>query len=197
MDLVSIISRYGESRAESLRDRHPEAYEKVVSGAGRLAAGKASDDWQSVGLSCRDAHISFANSVYSPDFLPAGENEPAADHSNRRIELTIRHFGQLGGSDELRDVVKKLWTYAVRLQHDNGATEEDAGRCLTLTTLALGELAEMISQAVQNEDWVKEYGVYKCPTCGSTGLREDWIVEYDGAWKYLDCTKCVWSSLFQ
>jgi len=181
-----------------LASRYPLVDEKVSLAERRLASATNAEDFQQVGLICRDIWIEFARAIYSDDFVPSGQDAPSVDQVNRRIELTLSYFGQFD-SRELRQLVKAIFAYTQRLQHNREANPTEATRCLLVTALALGEMILLIEEAAKSIEWFQRYGVYKCQACGSTKLEEDVAVDYDkdGAMSgtpYLFCTNCGWTA---
>jgi len=182
---------------EKLKAAYPEVWGKLDLATEQLKTATQPEHYQAIGVLCRDAMILFANAIFSPDFVPEGQKLPAEDHAKARIDMTLQHFGQLAGSEEIRKLTRAVVAYAMRLHHNQDASDQEARRTALFTTLALTELAALIETATRKERWVQKYGVYKCPACGSTELQEDWFVEYDAGWQYLWCTKCRWSSEFR
>lgn len=198
------FAAYGEQRLGQLKERYPEVHEKLLSALEELSSADSTEDNQDVGLRCRDAIILFANAIFSPDFVPQSDDPPKDGDAMGRIELTLRHFGKLAGSDALRGLVKSCWAYSMRVQHNQGSTSDDAQRAALLTTVTIIELANLVEEATKNTAWMEQYGVYKCPTCGSSDLSEDTVVDdFDASGfprshhDYLSCGQCQWSSLFE
>ena len=192
------------ARLGQLQERFPAVHDKLQSAFEELSNADSTEDYQDVGLRCRDAILLFADAVYSPDFVSEREDPPKAGDAKSRIELTLSHFGQLAGSEALRDLVKTCWTYAMRVQHNQASASDDAERAAILTAVALIELAHLMEEATKNTVWMEQYGVYKCPTCGSSDLYEDTVVDdFDASgsprWHhdYLSCEQCHWSSLIE
>lgn len=195
---------YAQQRLGQLKERYPEVHEKLLSALDELSNADSAEDYQDVGLRCRDAIILFADAIYSPDFVAEGEDPPKDGDAKTRIELTLKHFGRLAGTDTLRDLVRSCWAYSMRVQHNIGSTSDDAQRAALLTTVTIIELAILVEEATKNTAWMEQYGVYKCPTCGSSDLYEDTVVDdFDASgfprWHrdYLSCRQCPWSSLFK
>jgi len=181
---------------DKLKVAYPEVWGKLDLAIERLKTATQAEDYQAVGLLCRDAMILFANAIFSPDFVPAGEDVPGPDKVQQRIELTLSHFGELGGSERLRRLVKAVFSYAQGLQHNREAGLGEARRTLLFTTAALIELTALIETATKNEQWVQKYGVYKCGGCGSTQLVEELCGDYDGPGpSFLICQKCNWQAI--
>jgi len=181
---------------EKLKAAYPDVWAKLDSAQTLLGEAKSSEDYQAIGIHCRDAMIVFANAIFSPDFVPEGQRVPAEDHAKARIEMTLQHFGQLAGSEEIRKLTKAVVAYAMRLHHNQDATAEEARRALLFTTAALIELTALIETATKNEQWVQKWGVYKCGGCGSTQLVEEHCDDYDGPGpSFLICQKCNWQAI--
>lgn len=180
---------------EKLKAAYPEVSGKLDLAIDRLKTATQPEHYQAIGIHCRDAMIVFANAIFSPDFVPKGQNLPAEDNANARIEMTLQHFGQMAGSQQIRKLTKSVVAYAMRLHHNQAPSLDDARRALLFTTVALIELAGLMDTATRNEQWVKKYGVYKCDACGSTRLEEDVAVDYDKdhivhGTPYLVCSNC-------
>lgn len=195
------LQAYIEAGLQRLKDRYSDVHAKLDLARVGLTEASSSEEYQAIGLLCRDAMIMFANAIFSPDFIPESEETPAEDRAMPRIEATLAHFGEMAGSEEQRRLARAVLAYAMRLHHNQEAAREEAQRALVFTTLVLTELAGLMEKATQGVQWVETYGRYKCPVCGSTELDEDEIVDYDAdigpilAARYLACGKCPWTSL--
>lgn len=185
---VDALAGYVGEGLDRLRETSGDAHSRLQRAAQALS-GAAPEDFQHVGLLCRDAFIAFGRDIYSPDFAPGGEAVPD-DRAELRIRYTLQHFGQLAGSKKLRNLAKHALAYAMRQHHDQAATRDAAQRTLLATTVAPTELARLMETATRNTKWVEKYGVYKCPTCGSTELVEEFFGDFDGGLNALTCTEC-------
>jgi hypothetical protein len=180
---------------EKLKAAYPEVWGKLDLAIDQLKAATQPEHYQAIGILCRDAMILFANAIFSPDFTPEGQKLPAEDNAKARIEMTLQHFGQMAGSEEIRNLTKAVVAYAMRLHHNQAPSLDDARRTVLFAKLALIELACLMETATKNEQWIKKYGVYKCDACGSTKLEEDVAVECDNdgvvhGTPYLACSNC-------
>ena len=180
---------------EKLKVAYSDVWGKLDKAIDDLKTATEPEHYQAIGLLCRDAMILFAKAVFSPDFVPKGEGLPAEDNAKARIEMTLQHFGQLAGSEEIRKLTKAVVAYAMRLHHNQHPSPDEARRTVLLTTLALMELAALVETATKNEQWVEKYSVYKCDACGSTKLEEDVAADGDKdgivhGTPYLVCSSC-------
>lgn len=190
------FTRYIEDGLQGLQSRYPEARNKLELACLRLAEASSPEDYQSIGILCRDAMITFANAIFSPEFTPQDEKVPNWDDTSKRVELTLQHFGQMTGTREVRDLAKKVVAYAMRLHHNQHGSHQEARRTLLYTTLALIELADLVETGTRNNEWVQNFGAYKCQACGSTKLETFENVELNdegfpaSAWEFLMCMQC-------
>lgn len=181
---------------KKLKAAYSDVWGKLDKAIDDLKTATEPEHYQAIGLLCRDAMILFANAIFSPDFTPEGQELPAQDNAKTRIEMTLQHFGQLAGSEEIRKLTKAVVAYAMRLHHNQDATAEEARRALLFTTTAILELATLVERATENLDLVQRWGVYKCGGCGSTQLVEEHCGDYDGPGpSFLICQKCNWQAI--
>jgi hypothetical protein len=158
--------------------------------AGGHVAGRVS----SARATLSRCHHPIADGVYSPDFAAElGESQPKCDAAQSKVELSFRFLKKFDESESSREPVKSAWTYAVGTQHNTDASPERARRTVVTTTIALVEIANLISEALSSLELYLEYGFYKCPTCSKmTLVIESW---YDGisGGNLLMCTSCSWT----
>lgn len=171
-------------------DIAPQLFRKLKSIAKLIDSAVEIEDFQSVGVQCREVLIDLGNSIYFAEM--AGENEqPQASNFKRKAELFIQFY--LAGSDnsDYRSIIKKLtestWDYSNKLTHSHNATFYEASTCVSLCTSLVGAY-ENIRQKVFDP-----ISQYKCKTCTSKKLEivddeagEDGIVKK----LFLQCEEC-------
>jgi len=130
--------RVRESGVSSKLSVKPTGWARVDRGVDKIKAqlekAKNEEDFQSVGLLCREALISLAQAVYNakkhktPDGMSPSKND-----ANRMLEAYISE--ELGGSgnEKARRVVKAALVLANELQHKRTATFRDATLCAQVT----------------------------------------------------------------
>ncbi len=112
----------------------------------RLADANAEEDFQSVGHLCREILISLAEAVYVRERHPPLDGiEPSATDAKRRLQAYIAV--ELAGSSrkEARKSVRASVDFAVSLQHDRNATENEAALCL-VTTEAVVDASRLVAE---------------------------------------------------
>ena len=105
------------------------------------------EDFQAVGLLCREAIISLAQAVYNPDIHePPDGITPSATDAKRMIEGYIS--SELAGSahDSQRKYAKASFDLAVTVQHRRTATFRDAALCAEATRAIINMIAIISGQ---------------------------------------------------
>jgi hypothetical protein len=115
----------------------------------RWATARTPEDYQAVGLLCRDLLISLAGSVFDPDrHQPAGEKLiPAADARNRIGQVLLTDFAG-DDFDRLRKLVRSTWDYVVEVLHDRDADETKAGIAADSTIHVVNTMRRLIPEPV-------------------------------------------------
>jgi len=130
-----IIEPTGWTRVDRNRDKITQV----------LAQANNEEDYQTVGLLCREAIISLAQAVYDPAFhLPLDEVKPSETDAKRMLESYIT--AELSGSpnEVLRKYVKDVYQLAVTLQHKRSANFREAALCVE-ATCSLANIISIIS----------------------------------------------------
>ena len=71
-----------------LEAAYPKVYRHIELALGQLADARVSGEFQTVGISCRDAYITFAEQVFSPDFNESGSSVHQEQTSARSTDET-------------------------------------------------------------------------------------------------------------
>lgn len=168
----------------------PQLLRKLRSVATLIDSATEIEDFQSIGVQCREILIELGHHVYTPHM--AGEQEqPQASNFKKKAELAIQFY--LAGSDnaDYRSIIKKLteatWDYANKITHSNHATYYEASTCVALCISLVG-VYENVLQKVQDP-----ISQHNCPICKSKKLTIDNIeTEKNGEIKaiYLMCEEC-------
>jgi hypothetical protein len=148
-----------------------------------MNAASESEDFQAVGLKCRDTLISFGKEYKDADWI--GEiSEPPKDSDFKGWANIIAE--KLTEAGRLRSYLKssadKTWDLTVWLQHYSSATPIDAEIVLDATSNLLGTFNQLIRR--------QEHGdPERCPSCDSYSLDED-IEDDHEHHGFLTCTVC-------
>jgi len=108
----------------------------------RLAAASREEQFQAVGLLCREALISTAQAVYVPDLHPTLDGvSPSNTDAKRMLEAYVSVELAGGSQEESRRHAKSALSLASELQHRRTATFRDAAMCVEATTSVINLIA--------------------------------------------------------
>jgi hypothetical protein len=100
-----------------------------------LASAKGEEDFQTVGLMCREMLISLAQQVYDPDRHPVHDAlDVSPTDFKRMIDAYVAVELAGGPYEQVRKHARSALDLALRLQHQRTATFRDAAICLQATT---------------------------------------------------------------
>ena len=138
-----LINRLRTGRVEEFE---PTGWARVDRGVGelrdRLASATTEEQFQAVGLLCREALISSAQAVYIPDRHPSLDGvAPSQTDAKRMLDAYIVVELAGGAHDETRRHARSAVDLAVNLQHRRTAVFRDAAMCVEATTSAINIIA--------------------------------------------------------
>lgn len=108
----------------------------------RLAWATAEEQYQAVGLLCREALISVAQAVFDPARHPTLDGVAASPTDAKRM-LEAYIAVELGGAahEYARKHARSALDFSVNLQHKRTATFRDAAMCVEATTAVVNTIA--------------------------------------------------------
>jgi hypothetical protein len=148
------------------------------------------EDFQAVGMRCRETLIQLVRLLAKPEMVPAGQDSPKRADVIGWSELIADGIAPGSGNDyiraHLKASTKSAWQLANWLTHTSGATRPDAGFVLDATH----HIAAAFGAAVMRfESGAPE----RCPKCGSyamtVGFNQDLPRPYVS-----ECDTCGWQS---
>ena len=168
----------------------PQLFRKLKSVAALIDTAKEIEDFQAIGVQCRETLIELGNHIYNPMMAGSGE-QPQVSNFKRKSELFIQFYLKGSENSDYRNIIKKLteatWDYANKITHSRSATYYEVSTCVTLCISLVG-VYENILQKVFDP-----LSQYHCSICQSKKLSivgddsdEDGIVQK----LYLHCEEC-------
>lgn len=113
-------------------DRVDRAIEKAQT---RLATAVHEEDYQTIGLLCREILISLGQSVFDPVVHTTVDGTiPSDTDAGRMIEAFLLHAASGGSNDNVRRHARASLQLAVELQHKRTASFRAAALCLEATS---------------------------------------------------------------
>lgn len=108
----------------------------------RLSRAENEEHFQAIGLLCREAIISLAQEVYSPDKHPSLNGiDLSQTDAKRMLAAYISTELRNGANQETRKYAHAAVDLAVALQHRRTANFRDAAMCLEATTAVVNIIA--------------------------------------------------------
>lgn len=147
------------------------------------------EDFQSVGIKCRDALIALGKLYQDAEWLGDVSQPPkvadfkgwAAIYAERLSRDRVRSY--------VKALVEKTWDLTVALQHNSNATPFDADLVLEATAHLIGTLSRLVGRYLHGDP-------ERCPKCESYRLDQD--IERDPQRAGFDastvCAACGWRS---
>lgn len=119
--------------------REPTGWERVDRGLGKartqFAAAGVEEDWQAVGLLCREVLISLAQAVYDPAIHRTEDGvTPSSTDAKRMIEAYVGREFSGASFQEVRAHARASVDLTLNLQHRRTATRQLADLCLEATS---------------------------------------------------------------
>lgn len=148
------------------------------------------EDFQAIGVQCREIMIELGNEIYSP-FMAGETEQPKSSDFKKKAELFISFY--LAGSDngDYRNIYKRMtestWDFANKITHSKNATFYEVSSCIAMC-IATVSIYENIRQ--KNYDLLSKY---TCKKCKSKRLKitDDEHDEQGLVSKlYLECEEC-------
>ncbi len=148
------------------------------------------EDFQAVGVRCRETLIQFVRALAKPEMVPKGKEPPKRADVVGWSELIVNTIAPGNRNDYIRGhlkaISKSAWGLANWLTHANGAIKADAEFVLDVTQ---NVIATFGSAVMRHESRSPE----ECPECGSysigigfnPALRPPYVSE---------CEHCGWQS---
>jgi hypothetical protein len=115
--------------------REPTGWERVDRALSKartqLETASAEEDFQAIGLICREIIISLAQAVYDPRIHePQDGVRPSETDANRMLEACIGHVFPGSSNKEVRAHARASLALALNLQHRRTATRQLAALCV-------------------------------------------------------------------
>lgn len=108
----------------------------------QLKTAGTQEQYQSIGLACRETLISLAQAVYDPDAHPCSDGVvPSETDAKRMLDGFLEHELPGAGNKEARRHAKAALDFANKLQHDRMATYNSALMCAEATTSVVNVVA--------------------------------------------------------
>ena len=185
-----IMERSRGAPDDAQRARLTPTWRRWEPAAETLDMAEEAEDFQAVGMKCRECLIQLVRSLAKSEMVPSGEDAPQRSNFISWSEL-IANAVAGGASAErvrgyLKATAKPAWELTGWLTHANGAARRDAEFVLDATHTVLTAFG---SAVIRHESGSSE----KCPNCGSYNLDVGFNPELPRPY-VSECEECGWQS---
>jgi hypothetical protein len=181
--------------AERSRSEMDERGEDLISPAWRrfrqaleaMDNASESEDFQAVGVTCRDALIALAKQHSTADWVGRPVPAPKAADFKSWSGIFAEKLADGRLRTYLRSLSEKTWDLSVWLQHNGNATAVDADIVIESVSHLLATFSKLIRRLDSDES-------NRCPRCDSYRLDEDVEID-DSRMVFLTtivCEACGW-----
>ena len=185
-----ILARSRGAPDDAQKARLMPAWRRWEQAAETLDMAQEAEDFQAVGVKCRECLIQFIRSLAKPDMVPPGEAAPQRGNFLSWSELIANAVAGGPSAERIRGhlkaIAKSAWELAAWLTHANAGTRQDAVFVLDATH---NVLAAFGSAVIRHESGTPE----RCPNCGSYKLDVGYNPELPRPY-VSECEECGWQS---
>jgi hypothetical protein len=116
----------------------------------RFAIAETGDDYRAIGLLCRDLFRSLSDATFDEEaHLPDGTDLPGPADAVARLSLVVDAVAPGESNREIRRLLKANFDLANKVQHDQGATQQDAA-LVAESTVASANLMRILCPAEED-----------------------------------------------
>jgi len=182
----------GKARIEQ-RDRLSIAWRKWEQAADALGLASEAEDFQVVGLRCRESLIAMVRGVAEDSMVPAGQEKPKAADFVHWSELIAGTIAGGSSAEQVRSYIKAVakpaWQLVNWLTHASNAVRFDARIALQATENVLGAFSAAL---VRFEKGLPD----RCPNCSSYRIDSVYRPDLEAGHEYFSlCESCGWTDL--
>jgi hypothetical protein len=166
-------------------------WRRFVKAVDAMSEAEEAEDFQAVGIRCREALLALGREHSSAGWLPSSDEIPKVADFKGWMNVYANALASGRLRQYLRDMAERTWDLTVWLQHYADATDLDAEMVLDATSHCLVIFAMALRR-------YEEGSTARCPDCDSYRLAQDGdIEERDGVtgWASNDaCLACGWAT---
>ena len=185
-----IMARSRGAPDEGQKARLTPVWRRWEQAAETLDMAEEAEDFQAVGVKCRECLIQLVRSLAKPEMVPPGEDTPQRSNFISWSELVANTVAGGASAERVRGhlkaTAKSAWELAGWLTHANGATRHDAVFVLDAAHTVLAAFGHAV---IRHESGSPE----RCPNCGSYNLDVGFNPELPRPY-VSECEECGWQT---
>lgn len=193
--MARVASRERKRAPSSDAQRLRAAWRRWETAMEALDAASEAEDFQAVGMRCRETLIALVKSLQKAVVTAEGQMRPQASNVPEWFDFIAVHFASGARGERvrsyLRSTAKETWQLLNWLTHTSSAGLQDAQLALDATS----HLLTMTTRVVIRKEAEPPA---TCPTCGSYRIAAVFDPEIPRDPSYLSlCQSCGWNDLDQ
>jgi hypothetical protein len=165
------------------------AWRRWEQAAEALDQAEEAEEFQAVGMRCRECFIAVVKAVAKPEMVPAGSEPPKRSDAVNWCELIANHVAHGASAKYVRKHLKATsksgWEFVNWLTHASGATRADATLAVELTQHVLGMFGTTL---FRHQRGIPD----QCPSCGSYKIELRTTPEQEHSEPVPGCEACGW-----
>jgi hypothetical protein len=187
--MARVMHRERGAASDGQKSRVLAVWRRWEDAAAAYDAADEIEEFQAVGMRCRECLIQLVRSLSKPEMVPQGQEVPQKANVIAWCELIANHVAGGSSSERIRGHLKAIsrscWELAGWLTHVNTAKRADAAFVLGATQNLISTYSDAV---IRFESGAPE----QCPKCGShcleVGFNPD-LMPRPYTW---ECEKCHW-----
>lgn len=194
LGLMRVLNEQFKTEPDELQVEHvSKPWRRLSSAWDAMGEADESEDYQAVGMRCREALVTLAREHQDAEWVRMPEEQPKADDAKNWLRIYADSLTTGRPRDYMRALVDKTWALTNWQTHYTESTEFDAQLCLDATAHLLNTFTLL---RVRYEEGSAE----RCPQCDSYQLMEDVDEEFTmakgrvGKYFWNVCLSCGWQS---
>jgi hypothetical protein len=185
--MVRIVARQRASVTEEEQTRFSVAWRRFEQSHQALDKAEEAEDFQAVGMRCRECLIAFVREAGTDDMVPDDQMRPKRSDFIHWSELIAQKVAAGDSNERLRNYLKTTakvtWEYVQTLTHASNAARFDDEIAIDAT----GHVLSAYSHALLRQE---QHPPNRCPDCSSYRLFREYVLEIDS---YVTiCEVCGW-----
>jgi hypothetical protein len=189
---MRIMARKARSAPEEHRDRLMEVWRRWEQATLELDRCEEAEDFQAIGMRCRECLISFIRAVADKAMVPPGREKPQGANFKEWAELIADAIARGSSAKEtrfyLKAVAESTWKLVNGLTHATGATRSDGAMVVNATQNVLAAFGTALER-------FESHAPDRCPRCMSYQVVSEYRPELELDPPYMSlCESCGWST---
>jgi hypothetical protein len=168
----------------------PVLLRKLRNTADQLESAKEVEDFQAIGVQCREILIELGNAIYKLG-MEGEEEQPQKSNFKKKAELFIKFYLNDSENSDYRSYIKKIteatWDYANKITHSQNTTIYESSTCIALI-ISLISIYENIQHKIF--DPISQFICKNCKSKKVTIIEDEHGDDSIATKLYIKCEEC-------